>query len=95
MSAQDNNAAPKLLQGQVTAGTSVTNIPVRALGVRRTIVQNTNTLAKLYVGAANTVTASTGVLVGPGTSVEFRTTAALYLISDTASTDVRWFSESD
>lgn len=83
-----------LAASAVTVGTAAVQIAAASGTRQKLTVRNNSASAKVYLGADNTLTTANGFVIGPGEGFTFEgSTAAVFAVSDTASTDVRILSE--
>lgn len=88
------SAASTVTASAASVGTSAAQVAASNGARQKLTVRNNSSSAKVYVGQDNTLTTSNGFPLGPGEGFTFEgTTAAIWAISDTASTDVRIMSE--
>lgn len=81
-----------VLNTQVSVGTSaITLLATQKQGRRKIYIQNNSKKATVYLGHDNTVTSSNGLSVGAGAVFEdeIGEDVAVWIIADTAATDVR------
>lgn len=76
--------AANLATGQVTGAASPVSIAARATR-RGVTVRNTDASLSVYLGGANTVNASTGLLLKAGESISLDTSAAIYVYAASGS----------
>lgn len=78
--------------GAVSVGTTPVAVIGPTPGRASVLIQNVSSATRAYVGFDDTVTANTGVLVAPGGGAysDDAYTGAVYVVAESANTDIRF-----